>query len=95
MAKRKYDPERLAQAASAWDVHHALVAAVRRLVKLSGGVQEAKDVIDAIAAADAVVDDKEEAQSPRRRDRWRRPAPAGGRRASRGPIGFQDTEGAA
>ena len=62
MAKRKYDAERLAQAAAAWDVHHALVAAVRRLVKLSGGVQEAKDVIDAIAAADALDDEREEAK---------------------------------
>lgn len=62
MARRKYDPDRLAQAAAAWDVHHALVAAVRRLVKLSGGVQEAKDVIDAIAAADALEDEKEEAR---------------------------------
>jgi hypothetical protein len=43
-----------------WDVHHALVAAVRRLVKLAGGVQEAKDVIDAIAAADALEEEKEE-----------------------------------
>jgi len=60
MAKRKYDPEKLTQAAADWDVHHALVAAVRRLVKLSGGVQEAKDVIDAIAAADALEDEKEE-----------------------------------
>jgi hypothetical protein len=59
MARRKYDSEKLIQAA-AWDVHHALVAAVRRLVKLSGGVQEAKDVIDAIAA-DALEDEKEEA----------------------------------
>src|SRR5437016_11212184 len=57
---RKYDPERLKKAAADWDIHHALVAAVRRLVKLAGGVQEAKDVIDAIAAADALEDDKEE-----------------------------------
>lgn len=62
MAKRKYDPDRLVQAAAAWDVHHALVAAVRRLVKLSGGVREAKEVIDAVAAADALEDEKEEAQ---------------------------------
>jgi hypothetical protein len=61
MAKRKYDPDRLTKAAAAWDVHHALVAAVRRLVKLSGGVQEAKDVIDAIAAAAALGDEQEEA----------------------------------
>jgi hypothetical protein len=27
VARRKYDAERLAQAAAAWDVHHALVAA--------------------------------------------------------------------
>ena len=60
MAKRKYDPERLSQAAAAWDIHHALVAATRRLVKLAGGVQEAKDVIDAIAAADALEDESEE-----------------------------------
>ena len=38
----------------------ALVAGVRRLVKLAGGPQEAKDVIDAIAAADALEEDKEE-----------------------------------
>lgn len=62
MAKRKYDPARLAQAAAAWDVHHALVSSVRRLVKLAGGVQEAKDVIDAVAAADALEDEKEEAK---------------------------------
>ncbi len=62
MAKRKYDPERLSQAAAAWDVHHALVAATRRLVRLAGGVQEAKDVIDAIAAADALADEQEEAE---------------------------------
>ena len=60
MARRKYDPERLKQAAADWDVHHALVAAVRRLVKLAGGVQEAKDVIDAIAAADALDEEGEE-----------------------------------
>lgn len=62
MAKRKYDTDRLAQAAADYDVHHALVAAVRRLVKLSGGVQEAKDVIDAIAAADALEEENEEAK---------------------------------
>jgi hypothetical protein len=61
MAKRKYDPNKLTQAAAAWDIHHALVAAVRRLVKLSGGVQEAKDVIDAIAAADALEEEQDEA----------------------------------
>jgi hypothetical protein len=59
MARRKYDPERLKQAAADWDVHHALVAGVRRIVHLAGGVQEAKDVIDAIAAADA-LDEKDE-----------------------------------
>jgi hypothetical protein len=62
MAKRKYDPERLRKAAADWDVHHALVAAVRRLVKLAGGVQEAKDVIDAIAAADALEEEKDESR---------------------------------
>ena len=62
MAKRKYDPVRLSEAAAAWDVHHALVAATRRLVKLAGGVQEAKDVIDAIAAADALADEQEEGE---------------------------------
>jgi hypothetical protein len=51
---RKYDPEKLRQAAAAWDVHHALVASVRRLVRIAGGVQAAKDVIDAVAAADAL-----------------------------------------
>ena len=51
---RKYNPDKLRQAAADWDVHHALVAAVRRLVRLSGGVQEAKDVIDAVAEADAL-----------------------------------------
>jgi len=60
MAKRKYDPEKLKQAAAAWDVHHALVAGVRRLVKLAGGVQEAKDVIDAIAAADLLEEEEKE-----------------------------------
>ena len=60
MAKRKYDPERLKTAAADWDVHHALVAAVRRLVKLAGGAQEAKDVIDEIAAADALEEEKDE-----------------------------------
>ncbi len=57
---RKYNSEKLKQAAADWDIHHALVAAVRRLVRLSGGVQEAKDVIDAIAAADALEEEKEE-----------------------------------
>jgi hypothetical protein len=62
MAKRKYDPESLRKAAADWDVHHALVAAVRRLVKLAGGVQEAKEVIDAIAAADALEEEKDESR---------------------------------
>jgi hypothetical protein len=57
---RKYDPERLKQAAADWDIHHALIAAVRRVVRLSGGVQEAKDVIDAVAAADALEELKDE-----------------------------------
>ncbi len=57
---RKFNPEKLRQAAADWDVHHALVAAVRRLVRLSGGVQEAKAVIDAVAAADALDEEKEE-----------------------------------
>jgi hypothetical protein len=60
MAKRKYDAEKLKQAAADWDIHHALVAASRRLVKLAGGVQEAKDVIDAIAAADALEEEQED-----------------------------------
>lgn len=64
MAKRKYDAEKLRQAAAAWDVHHALVAGVRRLVKLAGGVQEAKDVIDEIAAADAIEEDRDDAKPP-------------------------------
>ncbi|MBY0227657.1 MAG: hypothetical protein K2W96_00110 [Gemmataceae bacterium] len=63
MARRKYDAEKLKQAAAAWDIHHALVAGVRRLVKLAGGVQEAKDVIDAIAAADA-LEEEDEAKPP-------------------------------
>ena len=50
---RKFDPEKLKAAAADWDLHHALVAAVRRLVRLSGGVREAKSVIDAVAEADA------------------------------------------
>ena len=58
---RKYNPDKLRQAAAAWDVHHALIAAVRRLVKLAGGVQDAKNVIDAVAAADALEEDKDEA----------------------------------
>jgi len=62
MARRKYDPELLKQAAADWDVRHALVAGVRRLVKLAGGPQEAKDVIDAIAAADALEEEKDEAR---------------------------------
>jgi hypothetical protein len=65
MAKRKYDLEKLGHAAAAWDVHHALVAGVRRLVKLAGGVQEAKDVIDAVAAADAIEDEDEPNLAPR------------------------------
>jgi len=60
MAKRKYDTEKLKKAAGDWDVHHALVAAARRLVKLAGGVQEAKEVIDSIAAADALEEKDEE-----------------------------------
>lgn len=62
VAKRKYDPEKLVLAAAAWDVHHALVAAVRRLVRLAGSAQDAKDVIDAIAAADALEEEKDEAK---------------------------------
>ena len=57
---RKYSPEKLRQAAADWDVHHALVAAVRRLVRLAGGAREAKDVIDAVAAADALEEEKED-----------------------------------
>jgi hypothetical protein len=57
---RKFDPEKLKRAAADWDIHHALVAGVRRLVKLAGGPQEAKDVIDAIVAADALEEEKEE-----------------------------------
>ncbi len=57
---RKYDPQKLVQAAADWDIHHALVAAVRRLVRPAGGPQEAKDVIDAVAAADALEEEKEE-----------------------------------
>ena len=64
MAKRKYDPEKFRLAAAAWDVHHALVAGVRRIVKLAGGVQEAKDVIDAVAAADALEEDQDDAKPP-------------------------------
>lgn len=64
MAKRKYDPEKLRQAASDWDVHHALVAGVRRIVKLAGGAQEAKDVIDAVAAADALEEEQDERKPP-------------------------------
>jgi hypothetical protein len=62
---RKYDPAKLSLAAASYDVHHALVAAVRRLVKLSGGVKEAKDVIDATAAADALEDMKDIKDEPR------------------------------
>jgi hypothetical protein len=57
---RKYNAEKLRLAAADWDIHHALVAAVRRLVRLSGGPQEAKDVIDAVAAADALEEEKED-----------------------------------
>ena len=57
---RKFDPEKLKKAAADWDLHHALVAAVRRLVKLAGGPQEAKEVIDTIVAADALEDEKDE-----------------------------------
>ena len=57
---RKYDPEQLKKAAADWDIHHALIAAVRRVVRLAGGVQEAKDVIDAVAAADALAELKDE-----------------------------------
>jgi hypothetical protein len=57
---RKYSPENLPPSAADRDIHHALVAAVRRLVRLSGGVREAKDVIDAIAAADALEEAKDE-----------------------------------
>jgi phosphoribosylformimino-5-aminoimidazole carboxamide ribonucleotide (ProFAR) isomerase len=46
---RKFDREKLKAAAADWDLHHALVAAVRRLVRLSGGVRAAKDVIEADA----------------------------------------------
>jgi hypothetical protein len=57
---RKYDPEKLKKAAADWDLHHALVAGVRRLVRLAGGPQEAKDVIDAVAAADALEETRED-----------------------------------
>jgi len=63
MAKRTYDPTKLTQAAADWDIHHALVAAARRLVKLSGGVHEAIGVIDAIAAADALEHENGEVKS--------------------------------
>jgi hypothetical protein len=59
---RKFDTEKLKTAAADWDFHHPLVAAVRRLVKLSGGPQEAKDVIDAIVAADTLEEEKDEAR---------------------------------
>jgi hypothetical protein len=59
---RKFDPEKLKAAAADWDLHHALVAAVRRLVRLSGGVRAAKDVIDAVAAADALEETKYETE---------------------------------
>ena len=64
MAKRKYDPVKLSQAAADWDVHHALVAGVPRLVRLAGGPQEAKDVIDAVAAADALEEDTDDTKPP-------------------------------
>lgn len=59
---RPYDPEKLKIAAADWDLHHALVAAVRRLVRLAGGVDAAKDVIDAVATADAGEDAKYQAE---------------------------------
>jgi hypothetical protein len=59
---RKYNPEKLSQAAAAWDIHHALVASVRRLVRIAGGVQQAKSIIDAVAAADALEEQKDEAK---------------------------------
>jgi hypothetical protein len=59
---RKYNPDKLRQAAADYDVHHALVAAVRRLAHLAGGAQEAKDVIDAVVAADALEEEKEEGE---------------------------------
>jgi hypothetical protein len=59
---RKIDSEKLSQAAADWDIHHALVASVRRLVRIAGGIQEAKDVIDAVATADALEDEKNEAR---------------------------------
>ena len=73
---RKYDPEKLSQAAAAWDVHHALVASVRRLVRIAGGVQAAKDVIDAVAAADVPGKDKDGRKASRagRAVRGRRPS---------------------
>jgi hypothetical protein len=61
MAKRKYDPERLRKATADWDVHHALWwPPCAGLSSSPGGVQEAKDVIDAIAAADALEEEKDE-----------------------------------
>ncbi|QDU18528.1 hypothetical protein [Urbifossiella limnaea] len=59
---RKYDPAKLSKAAADYDLHHALVAAVRRLARLAGGPQEAKDVIDAVAAADAIEEKEDEAK---------------------------------
>ncbi len=59
---RNYDPEKLKAAAADWDLHHALVAAVRRLVRLSGGTRAAKEIIDAVAAADALDNTKYETE---------------------------------
>ena len=56
---RTIAPEKLKRAAADWDLHHALGAAVRRLVKLAGGPQEAKDVVDAVAA-DALEEEQDE-----------------------------------
>ncbi len=47
MAK-KFDSDALKKAGEEWDKHHEIVAVVRRLVRLTGGVQEAKDAIDGI-----------------------------------------------
>ncbi len=59
----KFDPEELKKAAAEWKAHHALVAAVRRIVRLAGGIQEAKDAIDAVALVDKFEDDMKDEET--------------------------------
>jgi hypothetical protein len=63
---KRFDPAALKKAGEEWDKHHEIVAAVRRLVRLTGGVQDAKDAIDGVDLADelqALLEEEEAAEA--------------------------------